>query len=274
MFAQKLKKFVTENDLSVEKTQELVQLFNESLVEIGEYIINSTDNKHQNAKSLPTAKRITNTINQKWASKVAQAFAEEKELTLDDFPGIEKVTKAHMLEYIKNQPRTNKSPEFKVENTYEFWKSTIKNCSSSYKKWVHPFEASKHNALYFTKEKSIYCKERCQIEDSPIEQLTKSGIWSFQEYKFIPNCYLIKKIVNGNELYYFSGLIAHIRVLSITSKKKSLVCLLCDGNQYFEMNTIGNHYFSPKSYMLSGIAKLDSKITNSYIAKSFKYINK
>lgn len=69
-------------------------------------------------------------------------------------------------------------------------------------------------------------------------------------------------------------MIAHIRVLSITPKKKSLVCLLCDGKDYFEMNTIGNFYFSPKSFMLTGVAKLDCKITKSYTAKSFKYIYK
>jgi len=110
MFAQKLEKFVADNNLPVEKTQELVQLFNDSLVEIGEYIINSTDKKNKNTNSIPSTKQRIGSNNQKWASKVAQAFAEEKELTLDDFPGIEKVTKAHMLEYIKNQPRTNKSP--------------------------------------------------------------------------------------------------------------------------------------------------------------------
>ena len=112
MFAQKLEKFVADNNLPIEKTQELVQLFNDSLVEIGEYIINSTDKKNnsKNTNSITLTKQRIASNNQKWASKVAQAFAEEKELTLDDFPGIEKITKAHMLEYIKNQPRTNKSP--------------------------------------------------------------------------------------------------------------------------------------------------------------------
>jgi hypothetical protein len=225
-------------------------------------------------------------VNEDQADKLRREFSKNNFDSLDEFYnkkfkfenlpeclkelGMYSFCKAHAMSYAQ---LIYKLAEFKLENPFEFWKSTIKNCTSSYKKWVHPFEASKYNAFYNnTKEKSIYCKERCHIEDSPIEQLSKSGIWSFQDHKFIPNCYLIKKIINGNELYYFSGLIAHIRVLSITTKKKSLVCLLCDGNQYFEMNTIGNHYFSPKSYILSGIAKLDSKITNSYIAKSFKYI--
>ena len=92
--------FVVENNLPTEKTRELMQLFNDSLVEIGEFIINNATDKKNKVKPTHVV------TNQKWASKVAQAFAEEKELTLDDFPGVEKVTKAHMLEYIKNQPTT------------------------------------------------------------------------------------------------------------------------------------------------------------------------
>lgn len=100
MFAQKLERFVVENNLPVDKTQELMQLFNDSLIEIGEFIINNSNDKKSKVKHTPVV------TNQKWASKVAQAFAEEKELTLDDFPGVEKVTKAHMLEFIKNKPTT------------------------------------------------------------------------------------------------------------------------------------------------------------------------
>ena len=184
--------------------------------------------------------------------------------------GMYSFCKAHAMSYAQ---LIYKLAEFKLENPTEFWKSALVNCTSSYKKWVHPYEASKVSAYYAdTKEKSIYCKERCTIDDGPIEQLKKSGLWSFKDYPFIPNCYLVKRLVNDNELYYFSGLIAHIRVLSITAKNKSLVCLVCSGKEYFEVNTIGNFYFSPKSYMLTGVAKLDCEITKSYTAKSFKYI--
>ena len=184
--------------------------------------------------------------------------------------GMYSFCKAHAMSYAQ---LIYKLAEFKLNNPKEFWISTIKNCSSSYKKWVHAYEASKYNSYYNdTKEKSVYCKERCTIDDGPIEQLKKSGLWSFKDYPFIPNCYLVKKIIKDEIFYCFCGIIAHIRVLSITAKKKSLVSLICTGNEYIEINTNGNFYFSPKSYMLSGIAKLDCKITKSYTAKSFKYI--
>ena len=214
----------------------------------------------QNEKNQENKKQRINNINYSY-DKLPDSL---KELGMYSF------CKAHAMSYAQ---LIYKLAEFKLENPTEFWKSALINCTSSYKKWVHPYEASKVSAYYSdTKEKSIYCKERCTIYDGPIEQLKKSGLWSFKDYPFIPNCYLVKRLVNDNELYYFSGLIAHIRVLSITAKKKSLVCLICSGKEYFEVNTIGNFYFSPKSYMLTGVAKLDCEITKSYTAKSFKYI--
>lgn len=101
MFESRLSEFATKNDLDASVVQELVQIFNEALVEIGQGILKDTPNKSN------VTQKTTKTINkldcQKWASKVAQAFAEEKELTLDDFPGIEKVTKQHMLEFLKKK---------------------------------------------------------------------------------------------------------------------------------------------------------------------------
>ena len=101
MFESRLSEFATKNELDTVVVQELVQIFNEALVEIGQAIL-------KDAPSNPTTvQKTTKTVNkgqgQKWASKVAQAFAEEKELTLDDFPGIEKVTKQHMLEFLKKK---------------------------------------------------------------------------------------------------------------------------------------------------------------------------
>lgn len=108
MFESRLSEFANKNDLDASVVQELVQIFNEALVEIGQGIL----------KDVPTKSTITKTPVktqnkpevQKWASKVAQAFAEEKELTLDDFPGIEKVTKQHMLELIKKKDTQPKQP--------------------------------------------------------------------------------------------------------------------------------------------------------------------
>lgn len=109
MFESRLSEFATKNELDATVVQELVQIFNEALVEIGQAILKDTPSKST------TVQKTTKTVNkgegQKWASKVAQAFAEEKELTLDDFPGIEKVTKQHMLEFLKNKDTQTTKPK-------------------------------------------------------------------------------------------------------------------------------------------------------------------
>ena len=99
MFESRLSEFATKNDLDATVVQELVQIFNEALVEIGQAILKDTPTN----PVTKTVKTINKGQDQKWASKVAQAFAEEKELTLDDFPGIDKVTKQHMLEFLKKK---------------------------------------------------------------------------------------------------------------------------------------------------------------------------
>ena len=101
MFESRLSEFATKNELDATVVQELVQIFNEALVEIGQAILKDAPTKQTPVQK--TTKTVNKGEGQKWASKVAQAFAEEKELTLDDFPGIEKVTKQHMLEFLKKK---------------------------------------------------------------------------------------------------------------------------------------------------------------------------
>jgi len=98
MFESRLSEFATRNDLDACVVQELVQIFNEALVEIGQAIL-----KDSPKEAVSMQKNTNKGEEQRWASRVAHAFAEDKELTLDDFPGIEKVTKQHMLELLKKK---------------------------------------------------------------------------------------------------------------------------------------------------------------------------
>ena len=100
MFESRLSEFANKNELDASVVQELVQIFNEALVEIGQGILKDAPTKAVDQNATKITKKGDS---QRWASKVAQAFAEEKELTLDDFPGIEKVTKQHMLELLKKK---------------------------------------------------------------------------------------------------------------------------------------------------------------------------
>lgn len=101
MFETRLADFAARNELDTSVVQELVQIFNEALIEIGQGILKDVPNKPNIIQN--TKKIINKGEGQRWASKVAQSFAEEKELTLDDFPGIEKVTKQHMLKFLQQK---------------------------------------------------------------------------------------------------------------------------------------------------------------------------
>ena len=106
MFANRLTEFTVKYELDAVVIQELVQIFNEALVEIGQGILKDSPVKSSN----PSTKHPVAPTEQKWASKVAQAFAEEKELTLDDFPGVDKVTKIHILELMKTKIKHKNLP--------------------------------------------------------------------------------------------------------------------------------------------------------------------
>ena len=83
MFETRLTKFASENELSPDVVQDLIQIFNEALIEIGQGILNNTTKTQKTVNKTTT--HIHKEVGQKWASKVAQGFAEEKELTLDDW---------------------------------------------------------------------------------------------------------------------------------------------------------------------------------------------
>lgn len=112
MFEQRLTDFVTRHAIDAAVVPELVQLFNEALVEIGQGILNEAkpvDIQKPTAK--PPAKN-KKAAQQRWASKVAEAFAKEKDITLDDFPTIEKITKQHILDLLKTRvPEAKPTPK-------------------------------------------------------------------------------------------------------------------------------------------------------------------
>ena len=106
MFAEKLTRFAENNGLPPSAVGELVQLFNEALVAVGQGILKEASAVEPKREKLEPKKGGGD---KRWASKVAAAFAEEKGVTLDDFEEV-KVTKQHILEYLKGRPATKKSP--------------------------------------------------------------------------------------------------------------------------------------------------------------------
>ena len=112
----------------------------------------------------------------------------------------------------------------KANKPKEFWRSTLLYCKSSYRKWVHLYEALlegvDHRQINFKKpDISIYSENKKKKFTSlkPIEQLKRFGYWDFQNIDFFPGCYLNKETHKSNT-YSFNGIIASSRILSYSYK--------------------------------------------------------
>tara|TARA_A100001015_G_scaffold312308_1_gene417250 strand:+ start:2866 stop:5754 length:2889 start_codon:yes stop_codon:yes gene_type:complete len=149
----------------------------------------------------------------------------------------------------------------------KFWNSTIRNVCSSYRKWVHLYEACTNGVnidKFLNKQSdcSIYAESRKKKFNNLNyhEQMIKYGYWNMKKGEFFPNCYFYKK----KDEYLFSGLIANLRVLS--SKPNVYVCFICvDTSKYIEV-IIKNKYIKSNNYGVKGRATIKSQEENSYNA--------
>lgn len=163
----------------------------------------------------------------------------------------------------------------KCHHPKEFWSSTLKHSCSSYRKWVHLFEARLAGVNVMekiTKERdvSIYAENRRKKFHglTQEEQLRRFGYWDMTSVQFYPNSYFYEK---EKGVYYFGGLIASLRILSIEFKKQTVVCCLGVGpGKYIEIITKGI-YYNQKNIGLRGRAKRTDKTMNTYEAFIGKY---
>ena len=166
-------------------------------------------------------------------------------------------------------------------NFCKFWFSTLNNCNSSYRKWVH-FREAKKSGLKITlgrkpwylvgnevrSEKSIY-----PLVNKPIQQYFNYGYWVTDE--FLPGMYyeeyfvkLTKRhtkartekfvVIKEEKIKYakFKGLIATGRVYKKDKKKGFLTFLTIsykDG-KYIDLILYGIHKVS-KMHCISGYGK-------------------
>jgi len=167
----------------------------------------------------------------------------------------------------------------KANNETEFWKATLNNCCSSYRKWVHYYEArlagvSVTKELLKKDDVSIYANNRRKkIQNLNYhEQLQKYGYWIMNSSDFFPGCFL--NIVN--DVYHFNGIIASLR-LSKGSKKSGSKLLLFIGvgkKQYMQVIIENLKYFDRKSIGIIGYGKSETlleKECNVVHCKQYKF---
>lgn len=112
----------------------------------------------------------------------------------------------------------------KAHHPGAFWKATLKHCESSYRKWVHFYEAKCNNIDHYDvlvrEDTSVFSKNRMkQFKDlTPTEQLQKYGYWDMKNSDFFPGCY----IYHNEQSIVIKGIIASSRIVS-KGKKKTLI---------------------------------------------------
>lgn len=183
--------------------------------------------------------------------KVNNCLSKELKKKLDGLHGYG-FCKAHAYSYAE---LIYKLAYLKLYYPEKFWKSTLKNSESSYRSWVHYFEAKLQNVdfkLIKQEKDSVYCKTKQSLiyKLDNISHFEKFGVWNLEKNIMFPGCY---GYFNNNK-YFYKGIIASIKVLD-----KIIIYFICVGiNKYIEViiNKTGITNSTFKKIGIKGIGNL------------------
>ena len=102
----RFKSFQEKYDLPEEALSDMLNIFNDSFIQLAHKLLNEENNAVKNNSEKQIKKQLVN--NKKFATKIACEFAEENSISIDNFDK-EKVTKKDIEEFIKNRKTKNKT---------------------------------------------------------------------------------------------------------------------------------------------------------------------
>ena len=160
----------------------------------------------------------------------------------------------------------------KAHHPSDFWKATLNHCDSSYRKWVHYYEARcvgvdyKH-ILLNKDDVSVFSKNRMKkfYTLTPIEQLRDFGYWDMKTDYFFPGCYYFK---NKNN-YVIKGIIASSRMISRGKKNVLVLFIGYNKGKYCEITINYPKNFSGKIIGVQVTSKCTDEIKQCY--EAYKY---
>ena len=140
----------------------------------------------------------------------------------------------------------------KVRDPQKFWTATLKHCQSSYRKWVHIYEARRVGVHAQTEELSIFAQNRRKgvVDLSLEDQLRQFGFWDSDA--FFPGCYLHES--SGGDIE-FNGIIASSRTFRSSSKHTYIFFIGVGPGEYIEVEWLeekknqDNPILSPSRYI-------------------------
>jgi hypothetical protein len=147
----------------------------------------------------------------------------------------------------------------KANHPHDFWKATLNNCESMYRRWVHLYEAKLAGVDYAKQilkkdDISIYAtNRRRKIETyTPFQQLQKFGYWIMYNDDFFPGCY---HRIDADGNHAFNGIIASSRVTHYKKGKKVMLFLGVGKKKYIQVNIENIKFFDSKKIGVEGIGK-------------------
>jgi hypothetical protein len=147
----------------------------------------------------------------------------------------------------------------KANHPLAFWKATLHNTQSSYKRWVHlteAWQAGYHVNPFNQQDRSVHSvARRNKIESmNPMQQLQAFGCWDLRKLAFPPDCGVGQK---EDGTIVFRGIFASYRRLS---KKKLVCCIGVAVKQYVEVLCTGaNKWMKKKAVGVEGRGVLVQK---------------
>jgi hypothetical protein len=155
----------------------------------------------------------------------------------------------------------------------EFWLATLTHCQSSYRKWVHVYEARLAGTVleFERKQKSIYAKHRhTSLQTASLKvRVAKLGSWASEatDCAFYPDCGTTPVSATSVRL---RGLIASSRVLSYGEKERRAVLLVGYGpRKYAEVLVVGR--FLPIQGAIGITCLVEREAGGSLVSREFAF---
>lgn len=239
-------------------------IFDDDAIEIIEQLMNCDEDTAEMYRKgyIKKDTKIMNTLKNKIKFNSSELFQKLKDLRRYSF------CKSHAYSYAQ---LVWQLAYMKIKKPKKFWEATLFNCHSSYRKWVHYFEAHCAGVDIFenelNKDKSIYSLSRQKKISSfdLYQQMRKYGYWIMKDQQFFPGCYFIKR----KRKHYFNGIIASSRMISYGKNKKAVLFIGIDKGHYIELNISGDNIFLTNKIGIQGKCKLINEETLTYHAYEY-----
>jgi hypothetical protein len=158
----------------------------------------------------------------------------------------------------------------KYHKPLEFWKATLEHSHSSYKKWVHRYEARIAGVeMVQSKEVSIYAQNRrkkIQSIDDPYKQINLFGYWRMDTTNFFPDCYFKR---TGRNTFNVRGLISSTKVFQADLNKEDIKIKTIGSSSAITNTIVLFLGVAPKCYVEIKINNLDF-VDCKYIGATFE----